>query len=329
MFRRKTAHIKTENSIAELKAIVIGGVQQWISIRGEDKRKPVLLFLHGGPGTSQMALIGDYQEELEKHFIVVNWDQRGAGLSYTKQVTKESMTIKQFLNDTIELTNYLRKEFKQEKIYVVGHSWGTILGLLAINEHPELYHHYFGVSQVLSMSKVEELSYRLILEKARKHNHQKAIIQLTEMGKPPWTSLKDNRIHQKYLEIFKSGISRDGILLKTFVKKMFKSSEYTFLDMIRFIKGQYFSNKNLMDEVRGLDLSEIIRIVKVPITLMVGRHDLTTPPEPTKIWFDSLQAKDKEWVWFERSAHSPLFEENQKFIDLVLTQTRSRLEENE
>lgn len=322
MFRRKTAPIKTENSIAELKAIAIGGVQQWISIRGEDKRMPVLLFLHGGPGTSQMALIGDYQVELEKHFTVVNWDQRGAGLSYNKQVTKETMTIEQLLNDTIELTNYFRKEFKHEKIYIVGHSWGSILGLLAINNHPELYHHYFGVSQVLSMSKVEELSYRLILEKARKHNHQKAIIQLTEMGKPPWTSLKYNRVHQKYLEIFKSGISRDGILLKTFVKKMFKSSEYTLLDMIRFIRGQYFSNKNLMDEVRSLDLSEMIRNVKVPITLMMGRHDLSTPAEPTKIWFDSLQAEEKEWVWFEHSAHSPLFEENEKFINLVIAQIK-------
>ncbi|WP_391120902.1 alpha/beta fold hydrolase [Psychrobacillus sp. L3] len=324
MFKRKTARIHKENSISELKPILLGGIEQWISIRGEDKKLPVLLFLHGGPGTSQMALIGDYQKELENHFVVVNWDQRGAGLSYTKQVTKESMTIEQFLKDTIEITNYLRKEFQQDKIYIVGHSWGTILGLLAINEHPELYHHYFGVSQVLSMSKIEELSYRMILEKAKKHNHQKAIAQLTEMGKPPWTNLKHNRIHQKYLEIFKSGISRDGILLKTFVKKMFKSSEYTFFDMIRFIRGQYFSNKNLMEEVRSLDLSEMIRFVKVPITLMMGRYDLATPAEPTKIWFDRLQAGEKDWIWFERSAHSPLFEENQKFIDLVLSQTERR-----
>ncbi|QFF98414.1 alpha/beta hydrolase [Psychrobacillus glaciei] len=324
MFTRKTALIQNENSIAKLKAITIGGVQQWITVRGEDKRMPVLLFLHGGPGTSQMALIGDYQKELEKHFVVVNWDQRGAGLSYTKQVTKETMTIEQFLKDTIELTNYLRNEFLQDKIYLVGHSWGTILGLLAINDHPELYHHYFGVSQVLNMSKIEELSYRLILEKARKHNHQKAITQLTEMGKPPWSSFKNNRIYQKYLEVFKSGISRDGVLLKTFVKKMFKSSEYTFWDMIRFIRGQYFSNKNLMDEVRSLDLSEMIRFVKVPITLMMGRHDLATPAELTKIWFDRLKAAEKDWVWFERSAHSPLFEENQKFIELVLAQTERR-----
>ena len=291
-------------------------------IRGEDKTLPVLLLLHGGPGTGQIGIIGDYQKELEKHFVVVNWDQRGSGLSYTKKVTKESMTIEQFLEDTIELTRYLRKEFQQDKIYVIGHSWGTILGLLAINKHPEFYHHYFGISQVISMSKIEELSYQLVLEKAMELNHPKAVTQLTELGKPPWSSLKHDRIHQKYLETFGGGISHDGKLVNTFVKKLLKSKEYTLLDIFRFIKGQYFSITHLINEMRKLDLSEIIQHVDVPITLIMGRYDLTAPAEPTRIWFDSLQVKQKEWVWFEYSAHSPLFEENQKFIELILAQTQ-------
>lgn len=322
MFTRNTAAIQNENSIFELKPITLGGIQQWISIRGRDTTLPVLLFLHGGPGTGQIGIIGDYQKELERSFVVVNWDQRGAGLSYTREVTKESMTIEQLLNDTIELTHYLKKEFHQEKIYVVGHSWGSILGLLAINKHPECYRHYFGVSQVISMSKVEGLSYQLVLEKAIEQNHQKAISQLEKIGKPPWSRLKYDRIHQKYTETFGGGISHDGKLMSSFLKKLIKSKEYTWLDIIRFIKGQYFSISTLIDDIRNLDLSDTIQYVDVPVTLIMGRYDLTVPAEPTCTWFESLQAREKDWVWFEHSAHSPLFEENEKFIDLILIQTQ-------
>ena len=322
MYVRRTANIPKENSISELKVITLGGIQQWMTIRGENKRLPVLLFLHGGPGTSQMAFISDYQKELEAHFVVVNWDQRGSGLSYTKEVTKESMTINQLLADTIELTNYLREKFQQDKIYVIGYSWGSILGLLAIHDRPELYHHYIGVSQVIGMGRVEKISYHLLLEKAKKHKHQKAVNELTNIGKPPWRNIKYDRTYRRYLEIFKRGISFDGKLMGNLVKKFLASSEYTLLDTIRFLKGQRFSTTCLKDEMRRLDLSEKILHVDVPFTLLMGRYDLITPPYVTKDWFDSVQAKVKKWVWFEHSAHSPLFEENQKFIELVLTETQ-------
>ncbi|MGG3467452.1 alpha/beta hydrolase [Neobacillus pocheonensis] len=322
MFTRKTALIHKENAISELKPIKLGGIQQWISIRAEDKSKPVLLFLHGGPGTGQIGIIGDYQKELEKHFIVVNWDQRGAGLSYTKEVAKTELKIEQLLNDTLGLINFLKKEFHQEKIYLIGHSWGTILGLLAIHRHPEHFHHYIGISQVISMSKIEEVSYELVLEKAKELNNQKAVTQLTEIGKPPWRNLKHDRIHQRYVDLFGGGISHNGKLVNTFLKKLLKSKEYTFLDIVRFFKGQYFSLTQLMGEMRKLDLSEEVQQLDVPITLIMGRHDLQVPTETARGWFDSVDAKNKTWVWFEKSAHSPLFEENDKFVELVLTQTQ-------
>lgn len=321
MLKRRTPVIRNENGISELKTITIGGIQQWACIRGNDKSKPILLFLHGGPGIGQIGIIRDYQQELEKHFVVVNWDQRGAGLSYTKEVTTESMTIDQMLRDTIELTRFLLKEFEQEKIYLIGHSWGTILGLLAIHKHPEYYHHYFGVSQVINMGKVEELSYQQAFEKAKEQKHSKAISQLSEIGKPPWNNLKYDRIHQKYLEEFGGGISHDGKLVGTFIKKMLRSKEYRLLDLIRYMKGQYFSITHLLDELRRLELSESIRQVKVPLTLMMGNYDMTVPAQHARCWFDSLDSNEKSWVWFEHSAHSPLFEENQKFIDLVLAKT--------
>jgi pimeloyl-ACP methyl ester carboxylesterase len=318
LFRRYTPKIEGINAVSELKKIKIGDVEQWLLIRGENKNNPLLLMIHGGPGAAQIGFIRDYQQELEKHFIVVNWDQRGSGLSYSKKIPKETMNIAQFLNDTIEVTDYLKKEFQKEKIFLIGHSWGSMLGMLAINKHPEHFIHYFGVSQVVSMSKGEELSYELIVEKAKELNNQKAIKALNKIGTPPWSNLKHDRVHQKYLELFGGGISHNGKMVKEFAKKLLKSKEYTIFDIVNHLKGQLFSMKAMIDELRQLELKNVIEKVEVPITFIMGKYDLTVPPLPTQEFFDQLQAPSKEWISFEKSAHSPNYEETEKFTQIVL-----------
>lgn len=318
MFKRYTPKIEGSNSVAELKKLTIGGVDQWLLIRGENKNNPLLLMIHGGPGAAQIGFNRDYQQELEKHFIVVNWDQRGAGLSYSKNLPKETMTVDQFLSDTIEVTTYLKKAYQKESIFLIGHSWGSMLGLLAIHVHPEHFTHYFGVAQVASMKATEELSYELILKKATELNDQKAIKELTQIGKPPWNSLKHDKVHQKYLELFGGGISHDGKLVKEFIRKLLKSKEYTFFDAINHVKGQLFSMKTMINELRELDLKNIIQKVEVPITMIMGKHDLTVPHAPTQAFFDQLVAPSKEWISFENSAHSPNYEELEKFTQVVL-----------
>jgi pimeloyl-ACP methyl ester carboxylesterase len=222
MFRRKTAPIEGANAVSELTTVKIGGMKQWVSIRGTNQQNPLLLFLHGGPGTGQIGFIGTYQRELEKHFVVVNWDQRGAGLSYYGKIPKETMNINQFVQDTIELTQYMLHRFNKENLYLIGHSWGTIIGLLAVHERPDLYKRYFGVSQVADVSEAERVSYEILLERAKNENNPKAYQALTRIGKPPWQHLKYDRIHQKYLEEFRGGISHDG----TFIKTVLLDSEY-------------------------------------------------------------------------------------------------------
>ncbi|WP_253701232.1 alpha/beta fold hydrolase [Bacillus sp. FJAT-29814] len=275
--------------------------------------------LHGGPGAAQIGFNREYQQELEKHFIVVNWDQRGSGLSFSKSIPKESMSVNQFLNDAIEVTVYLKTRFQKEKIYLIGHSWGSILGMLAIHKHPEHFLHYFGVSQVASMRDAEELSYNLILEKAKENNDQKAINDLTMIGKPPWKSLRHDKVHQKYVDLFGGGISHDGKLVNVFVKQLLKSKEYTFWDVINHLRGQLFSMKAMLVELRDLDIRDVIHNVEVPVTIIMGRHDLTVPHAPTQEFFDQLQAPSKEWLTFESSAHSPNYEELEKFTQIVVS----------
>ena len=182
---RRTPAIRGENSIAELIAIPINGIKQWLLIRGVDKSKPVLLFVHGGPGTGHIAIMRNYQKELEKQFVVVQWDQRGAGLSGMEPVPDETYTKEQFIADGLEVTRYLRDRFKQEKIFLVGHSWGSGLGYMLAIRHPEYYRAFAGLGQ---MSKDgERLAYEETLKVAREANNQEAVKELLELGAPPYT----------------------------------------------------------------------------------------------------------------------------------------------
>ncbi|MBW8349217.1 alpha/beta hydrolase [Bacillus sp. IITD106] len=322
MFTRKAHNINKENSISKLFPLIIGNHEQWIYIRGEDRRKPVLLMIHGGPGAAQIGFIRRFQKEFEKHFVVVNWDQRGAGLSYNKSIPPEAMTIDRFVDDTIELTNYLRKHFKQEKIYLVGHSWGTIIGLLAVYKKPSLFYRYFGVAQLIDYLEGEKLSYQYVLDKAKQVNNQKAVKKLTEIGMPPWNGLRQDKVHQKYVEVFRGGMSYEGNLIYNIIKELLIGVEYTVMDMINHLKGQFFSLKMLQDEMKTVNLNSVINEIKIPIYFCMGKHDLTIPYEPTLAFFNHVSASDKHWIWFDHSAHSPMFEEKEKFLKLLLNETK-------
>jgi pimeloyl-ACP methyl ester carboxylesterase len=321
VFKRSTPKIAGTSAVAELKKMIIGGLEQWFLIRGENTNNPILLLLHGGPGTAQIGFNRDYQLELEKHFIVVNWDQRGSGLSHSKRIPLESMNIDQFLHDSIEVVVFLKKEFQKEKIFLLGHSWGSILGMLAINKHPEHFYHYFGISQVVNMKKSEELSYELLLEEARNQKNDKAIEKLMEIGKPPWSNLNHDRIHQKYLDVLRGGISHDGKLVKDIAIKLLKSKEYNLFDVINYLKGQLFSVKTMLGELRKFEMENIIFKVEVPVTFIMGKYDLTVPHLPTQEFFHQLQAPSKEWIIFEESAHSPNYEEIDHFNSIILDRT--------
>ena len=155
----------------------IGGIQQGYFIRGEDERNPVILFLHGGPGSPELPMIKD--TELEKHFTVCHWDQRGAGMTFSSDTDPASMTTEQFVEDTRQMTDSLRKWYGVEKIYLMGHSWGSYLGIKTIEKHPELYHAYIGIGQVCNQLESERLAYDYIVEQARKAGDTKTCLLYT------------------------------------------------------------------------------------------------------------------------------------------------------
>ena len=192
IFSRKTPPQPTPYRHRQLKEIPLGGVKQWVLIRGENVRKPVLLILHGGPGMSLISISSAFFRQLEKDFVVVNWDQRGSGLSDDPDLDEKTMNIRQFVSDICELSEYRRCCFHKEKIFLLGHSWGSLIGTLAVKQAPELFYAYVGAGQVVDMARNEGIAYQELLDFAQKENRPGLLSKLEgRWARPPiksqWT----------------------------------------------------------------------------------------------------------------------------------------------
>lgn len=310
------------NSIAEISSVKIGGIKQGIVIRGENIENPILLFLHGGPGFAETGLFRHFNHALEKNFIVVYWDQRGAGRSYHKTLNDQPMTIDQFVSDIRELANYLRMRFNKEKIYLVAHSWGTIIGMLAIKKYPELFYAYVGTGQCANMPEGEKISYKYTLNKAREENNEKAVTELKSIGEPVNGVYQEGSsgtdTQRKWLLRF-GGAAYGRQDWNHFIKILLKTDEYSLMDRIKLLKGMNLSVKNQMVEREFLsfNLMKSVKEVNVPVYFFLGRHDYQIPSVVAEEYFKMLKAPKKELIWFEQSAHSPCFEEAEKFNRLV------------
>jgi pimeloyl-ACP methyl ester carboxylesterase len=312
MFIKKTKKIKSEfESISTLEYISIGGLEQSILIRGENVNNPLMLFLHGGPGTAQIGFAPKFQGDLEKNFIVVNWDQRGAGLSYSKDIRIEDITIENMANDTVELIEYLLKRFNQPKLYLVGHSWGTILGLLVTKKVPNLIYAYIGIGQVVNMKEGEKISYDYTIRKAKNLKNKKALKELMRVEFNP-ADLKYLRVQRKWLTKF--GGSFIGITKYNLIySNILFATEYTMKDWMSYIKAGKFSLYALWNQVLDINFLETAPKLDIPIYFFAGKHDFQTPFQLVEQYFHTLKCPNKELIWFENSGHLLNYEEYQKF----------------
>lgn len=313
-------------SIDSVEKVKLGGTNQWIYVTGNDNSKPVLLFLHGGPGYAMMPLLHTYNSYLEKYFTVVNWDQRGAGLSFSPNIPEESMNLKQFVSDTHELTLYLKKRFKQEKIFLAGHSFGTVLGMEAIYNYPNDYQAFVGIGQVVSFASNEQLSYDFALKSAKEANNNKAVKELTRIGRPDANgNYKDDsgyEITVSWVEYY--GGSIYGKTSTGDLENIILSSQI-YKDNIEKVENGWSFSDLLFDdkEVRSLDFRSKIKSVDVPVYFFEGTYDYETPFELVKEYFNILKAPSKELIWFENSAHFPFYEEPQKFNEIMINKVLS------
>jgi pimeloyl-ACP methyl ester carboxylesterase len=308
-----------------LEPVRIGGADLWVLERSEDLSNPIVLYLHGGPGTSQLTLNRRNTRGLERCFTVVNWDQRGAGKSYRAIRDASAMNIEQFVEDTQELTLHLLHKFDAERLVLVGHSWGSAIGALAVAKSPELYSCYVGIGQIADMAEGEALSYQWVLSEARRRNDRRALRSLERIGPPPYSGdwLKKTVTERSYVAKFGGEVraSRHGALGMVLGSVLW-SSEYTLRDRVNFLRGVRGSMRALWPQLLDVNLFEQVPALEVPVFLMEGRHDWEVPSILAARYYEALGAPSKQLIWFENSAHLPNAEERERFNQIMREDVR-------
>lgn len=317
-----TPAIDRENSISELRQVNLNGRKEWISIRGQDTRRPVLLFLAGGPGGSQMAAVRHDLAELEQYFVVVNWEQAGSGKSYGA-IDISDITVDTYIEDGYALTKYLCETFKQQKIYLIGESWGSALGIFLIDKAPELYHAFIGTGQMVAFLETEILDYKLAMEFARKKGDSKTVEVLEANGAPPYYGKDVTWKSAAYLNYLSSYMAHNPEIqnggYNTF-RDLF-SSEYGILDKINYLRGIVKTFNGVYPQLYDVDLRADYKTIEVPVYFFLGRHDVNAPTSLVEDYYVMLSAPKKEIVWFEHSGHSPWVNESGRFVNEILRVT--------
>ena len=302
-------------SIAELRKVELNGRQEWISIRGENKNNPILLFLAGGPGGTQMAACRYNLKGLEKNFVVVNWDLPGSGKSYYA-VNQKSLTVDTYIQDGYALTKYLCYSFGKEKIYLVGESWGSALGIFLAEKHPELYHAFIGTGQMVDFVETEKLDYEKALEIAQAKNNIKLINKLKANGIPPYYGSDVTWKSTEYLNYLNAYMDKNPEIqnpgFNTF-RDIF-SPEYDIIDKINYIWGLIKTFNHVYPQLYNTDLRKDYTKIKIPVYFFIGRNDINAPISLVEDYYKVLESPHKEIVWFEHSGHSPWINESDKSV---------------
>jgi pimeloyl-ACP methyl ester carboxylesterase len=301
-------------SIAEVAYLRLGGVDQWVMIRGESVDNPPLIFLHGGPGWSETAFLRTFNASLEKAFTVVYWDQRGAGRSFDRHIAASSMTLEQFLSDLDELVDAVRRRLGKQKVVIFGHSWGSLLGPLYAALFPEKVAVYVGGAQIGDWPAAESGTYAYALAEAQRAGNAKALKKLREIGPPPYSAASVFTERTWVLRLDGRMGPRD---MWSTGRALLAGPESSLLDLPGALRGFRFTMDVMWREVSRLNLIQLVPELKMPVFFLLWRKDHWVPPETSMAYFDALTAPAKQVVWFEESAHEMFVDEPAKFNDVM------------
>ena len=287
-------------------------------IRGNSSDNPVLLFLAGGPGGTELGAMRRHLEALEQDFVVVTWDQRGTGKSYNELDPTSTLTLDRAVSDTVEVTNYLQNRFGKEKIYLVGQSWGSTLGVLALQQHPELYQAFVGVGQMVSQRETDRIFYRDTLAWARETGKSDLVATLTDIGPPPYASILDYEPLLSYeKDVYPYDHSGNSEGEGQMGENLFVE-EYTLLEQIHIFGGVLDTFTFLYSQLQQIDFRDSATQLDVPVFLVQGRHEARGRAELANEWFAQLKAPSKKMLVLDTSGHRPLFEQPQQFHQVMV-----------
>ena len=304
-------------SVAELTGVEINGRDLALMVRGSSVDNPVLLFLAGGPGGSELGAMRMHSRALEGHFVVVTLDQRGTGKSYDQLDPASTLTPDAAVDDVVDITRYLTHRFDQDQVYLLGQSWGSLLGVLAAQREPQLFHAFIGVGQMVAPAETDKVFYRDTLAWARETGRSGLVAKLLDNGQPPYSDVLDYEAVLPYeQEVYPydhsgnsegSGQMAENILVE----------EYTLLESVHIFAGFLDTFALLYPQIQDVDLRTQAPSLAVPVYLAQGAHEAPGRAGPAQEWFNSLQAPDKELVIFGTSGHRPLWEQPDEFAEFM------------
>lgn len=312
-------------SIAELTTVTIGGQEQALMIRGYDVNKPILLYLSGGPGQSSLPWPRVLFDDLSRDFIIVGWDQRGTGKSYAALDPDTTLTLAQMIADTVAVTNYLRERFDEEKIYLLGESWGTTLAVLAAQERPDLYHAIIGSGQMVSQSVTDRLLYDDVLAYADRTGDVALAEKMLAYGKPPYEDMYAYAFVMGYYEVLYQPYTPPAAYLEkgraaNLGPWNVLGSEYNLVEKVNVFRGFLDTASILYPQLRAVDFRQDVPRLEVPIYVLDGAAELSARRDLALEWFDLLDAPIKRLYTFDNAAHAPAFEHFEAFTD-IMTET--------
>lgn len=305
-----TWKIKGNDAVSELRNIHINGTKHAFLIRGKSRKNPVILFVHGGPGCSEIPYVAKYQKELEKYFTIVHYDQRGSGKSFHWKEDYSDITVSLLIEDLKCIINYICKELDKDKIILAGHSFGTEIALRTAAVFPDKIAAYVGIGQMAYTALSEKEGLRFCLEGAKKAHRQKDYDAL--MGIKEQIDAGKGAVPRTYIRRYGGGarLINDN---RDYLSSLITRPEYSIPDAIRFVKGLSVAQK-LYGTAEG-ETAEAVRQLSVPCYFLQGKYDYMTSTRIAKQYFEELTAPEKEFVLFEKSAHFPQFEEEEKYTE--------------
>ena len=296
----------------------IGGIDQWLTVRGQDRDNPIILFVHGGPASPVTPTLWQFQRPIEEYFTVVNYDQRGAGRTLGEvdpESISDSIHIPRYVDDAIEVAEHIRAKYGQRKLILMGHSWGTIIGMGAALKRPDLFHAYVGIGQVINVHENERISFDYALEQSRAHHNAQAVKELEAIAPYPGTTpiTRERIVTARNWAQYYGGLSAYRASSDYFYDAPKLSPEYAPEDVCSVDEGNRFTLGRILPEFLAVDYSQV-RAFPIPVVMFMGRHDYTTPSAPTQRWLDGVQAPYKQGVWFENASHMIPWEEPGKVL---------------
>jgi pimeloyl-ACP methyl ester carboxylesterase len=307
------------NSIAETGYLRLGGIDQWVMLRGENIANPLLILLHGGPGFPETRLFRTFNAPLEREFTVVYWEQRGTGKSFDPAILESDMTVERFIADLDQLVDAMRERFGTDKVAIYGHSWGSALGVLYAARFPQKVAVFAGAGQFGDCRASDAAGYRFMLAEAERRGNRKALHELRAIGPPPHTG-REQMVQGEWQARF-LGMVR-GMSMWRLSRILLGGPESSIFDLPNILRGTAFSTHAMWEEVSALNLIRAAPVLAMPVFFFIGCHDRVVAPQISVAYFDALAAPLKKLVWFEKSAHEPPFEEPARFNRAMLELVR-------